>query len=99
CWIPVRGHRLSNFSGSGAALNLASLSVVGAWAVFLVYLVAVAHIALTYSHNLLIVQGGFALVHLAALGAAWMHVRAAFRSWNARPGMGRIARVTTLLTL
>ncbi|MDE1653838.1 acyl-CoA thioester hydrolase/BAAT C-terminal domain-containing protein [Actinotignum schaalii] len=99
CWIPVRGHRLSNFSGSGAALNLASLSVVGAWAVFLVYLVAVAHIALTYSHNLLIVQGGFALVHLAALGAAWMHVRAAFRSWKARPGMGRIARVTTLLTL
>lgn len=79
--IRIRSWRLWDFRGCGPAVSFGSLAVLGAWAIALAYVVAVATLALTYQQNRLIVQGGWLAVQAVAFIAAWMVVRVPF-AWH-----------------
>lgn len=58
----------------------ASFSVLLAWILALAYIAAIAKLALSYEHNRLVVQGGYALVILVNLIACWRLAKA-WISW------------------
>ncbi|MGO1591984.1 MAG: alpha/beta hydrolase family protein [Ancrocorticia sp.] len=79
--ISFRRKKLLNFHGCGSVVHLASLSVVLAWVATVGYTLLVVALAVSYEQNRWIVQGGWLLVQLIGLVAAWMVTRVPF-AWH-----------------
>ncbi|MCF2706281.1 prolyl oligopeptidase family serine peptidase [Arcanobacterium haemolyticum] len=81
-FVKWRGRRPVDLTGRAAKLNAASAGVLAAGLAAILYIVAIATLALSYQQNPVLVQGGWMLTELVALVAAWFVVREVFSVIN-----------------
>ncbi|WP_082160021.1 alpha/beta hydrolase family protein [Actinobaculum suis] len=92
---------LAKCGGSGGQLNRSLAWTVITWVAYLWYVLLIARIALNYQQDRLLVQGGYLIIVLLALSAAWWFVSWLFR-WaevSKQSGMNAFGQVISAVAL
>ncbi|VEI14114.1 Alpha/beta hydrolase family [Trueperella bialowiezensis] len=92
--LPVGARQ--NYQGVGRPMVTSSAAILLTWVVFIVYVVALAELALSYETNRWVVQGGWLILQILALGAVYLLVRA-LRIWRANRMETRWAAVSLFI--